>query len=228
MRYYPLFLDLSRADCLVIGAGNVGRRKIKTLLDSGAARVVALDPFAEEKKLQAFLEEPRFRFERRAFREEDAAGKMLVFACTSSREVNHAAAEACRARNVLCNVADAPREGAFLVPAHVEAPPLSLALSTGGASPALARALKEDLETWLGGRYVPLARFLEKLRPALLGLGLESGRNAEIFRALCAPEFRAVFCADGARDHERILRMVEDIVPPALHASLKELLNGLD
>lgn len=229
MRYYPLFLDLSRAVCLVIGAGRVGRRKIAALLECGAAGVVALDPFADAEKLQVFVEDSRFCFERRPFRKEDMAGKALVFICTSSREVNRAAAAACRARNVLCNVADAPHEGAFIVPSHVDAPPLSLALSTGGASPALARALKEDLETWLGGGYVPLARFLEKLRPILLNLGLGSDRNAEIFRALCSPEFRSCFrAAYAARDHKRILRMAEAILPPGLHGSLKELLNGLD
>ena len=129
MRYYPLFLDLSRAVCLVIGAGRVGRRKIAALLECGAAGVVALDPFADAEKLQVFVEDSRFCFERRPFREEDMAGKALVFICTSSREVNRTAAAACRARNVLCNVADAPHEGAFIVPSHVDAPPLSLALS---------------------------------------------------------------------------------------------------
>ena len=192
----------------MIGAGRVGRRKIAALLECGAAGVVALDPFADAEKLQVFVEDSRFCFERRPFREEDMAGKALVFICTSSREVNRTAAAACRARNVLCNVADAPHEGAFIVPSHVDAPPLSLALSTGGASPALARALKEDLETWLG---------------------LGSDRNAEIFRALCSPEFRSCFrAAYAARDHKRILRMAEAILPPGLHGSLKELLNGLD
>ena len=85
MRYYPLFLDLSRAVCLVIGAGCVGRRKIAALLECGAAGVVALDPFADAEKLQVFVEDSRFCFERRPFREEDMAGKALVFICTSSR-----------------------------------------------------------------------------------------------------------------------------------------------
>lgn len=229
MRYYPLFLDLSRSACLVIGAGNVGRRKISTLLKSGAASVVALDPFADPDKLQVYLEDSRFRFERRMFRESDATGKNLVFVCTSSREANRTAAEACRMHNVLCNVVDAPGEGSFIVPSHVEAPPLTLALSTGGASPALAKVLKEDLETRLKRDYVPLARFLERLRPLLLALGLESGNNAEIFRALCAPEFRAEFSAAfKAGDHERMLDLTESVIPFELHASLKELLNGLD
>ena len=57
MRYYPLFLDLSLAACLVIGAGNVGRRKISTLLESGAASVVALDPFVDQNELQVLSDE---------------------------------------------------------------------------------------------------------------------------------------------------------------------------
>ena len=85
MRYYPLFLDLSRAVCLVIGAGRVGRRKIAALLECGAAGVVALDPFADAEKLQVFVEDSRFCFERRPFREEDMAGKALVSAPRQER-----------------------------------------------------------------------------------------------------------------------------------------------
>ena len=72
-------------------------------------------------------------------------------------------------------------------------------------------------------------RFLEKLRPLLLGAGLGSENNARIFRELSAPEFRSAFhTAVKTGEYADVLRMIQAVVPPALHTSLKELLNGLD
>lgn len=229
MRYYPLFLDLTQARCLVIGAGQVGRRKIATLLECGVDDLLVLDPFVAPSVFSANFESPHVRFEQRTFSEGDLDGKTLIFACTSSREVNKTVAAACRARNLPCNITDAPREGSFITPSCIEKAPLTVALSTGGASPALAKVMRRDLETWLGEGYVPQARFLEKLRPLLLGAGLGSENNARIFRELGTPEFRrALHLAVQTGKYEDVLHMIQAVVPPALHASLKELLNGLD
>ena len=73
----------------------------------------------------------------------------LGFAATSNRETNDAVARACTERGILCNCADAPKDSSFIVPALVEQGNIAIALSTGGASPALARKIREDLETWL-------------------------------------------------------------------------------
>ncbi|WP_273523716.1 precorrin-2 dehydrogenase/sirohydrochlorin ferrochelatase family protein [Mailhella massiliensis] len=235
MRYYPLFLDLTDARCLVVGAGPVGRRKIASLLECRPLSLLVLDPNLDDEALDkavAHLPHDSLIRERRAFRAEDVERKNLVFAATPSAAVNSAVAALCRAAGVLCNVAGPREDGAdgnFLVPAHVENGPLTLALSTSGCSPALARALKEDLEQWIQGGYAPLAMLLKALRPKLLALGLGSDADAEIFRALCAKPLRE-------RLMEALLRkdapLADALMAPHLPASLsfsaKEIFHGLD
>lgn len=78
MRYYPLFLDLTQARCLVIGAGQVGRRKIATLLECGVDDLLVLDPFVAPSVFSANFESPHVRFEQRTFSEGDLDGKTLI------------------------------------------------------------------------------------------------------------------------------------------------------
>lgn len=229
MRYYPLFLDLRGKRCLVVGAGRVGRRKIAGLLDCEPAEVLMLDPGEPAAEVRALLAHPAARYERRAFAADDAAGRHLAFAATPARAVNAFVAACCRERGVLCNVADAPDESDFLVPARVDSGPLSLAVSTGGTSPALARALREDLEKWLGRHYFRLVYVLEKLRPAVLALRLGCDADAELFRALCAPSMRDRLTeALNDSDFGRAGALLREVLPPALHPILAELLHELD
>ena len=235
MRYYPLFLDLSEARCLLVGAGRVGRRKAATLLECRPASLLVLDPGMDEAAFRDSLADmdcTPLSCEVRGFRPEDIEGVSLVFAATPSAEVNSAIARLCRASGVLCNVAGPLEEdarGSFIVPAHVEDGPLVLALSTSGGSPALARALKEDLESWLGAGYSRLVRLLEALRPRLLALGLGSDADAEIFRAICARPLRdELMAALAERDAARADALLAPVLPAALSFSALEIIHGMD
>ena len=235
MRYYPLFLDLSEARCLLVGAGRVGRRKAATLLECSPASLLVLDPGMDEadfRKALSGIDCAPLSCEARGFRPEDIEGVSLVFAATPSAEVNSAIARLCRASGVLCNVAGPLEEdarGSFIVPAHVEDGPLVLALSTSGGSPALARALKEDLESWLGAGYSRLVRLLEALRPRLLALGLGSDADAEIFRAICARPLRdELMAALAERDAARADALLAPVLPTALSFSALEIIHGMD
>lgn len=235
MRYYPLFLDLTEARCVVVGAGRVGRRKVATLLECRPARLLVLDPCLDEKALKkavSGLPSAPLVMERRAFRPDDVDNSSLVFAATPSAEVNTAIVRICRASGVWCNVAGPLEEGAagsFLVPAHVEDGPLTLAVSTSGGSPALARALREDLELWLGRGYSRLARLLAALRPHLLSLGLGSDADAAIFRALCARPLRdELMEALARRDACSVDALLRPLLPASLSFSAKEIFHGLD
>ena len=234
MRYYPLFLDLAEARCLVVGAGRVGRRKIATLLECRPASVLVLDPWmteADAAELVA-LAPGILHCERRAFAPQDIEGMTLAFAATPSAEANAAMARLCRASGVLCNVAGPLEEGAsgnFIVPAHVEDGPLVLALSTSGGSPALARALKEDLQRWLSHGYSRLVILLEALRPRLLALGLGSDADAEIFRAICARPVRDSLMEALARgDAKAADELLRPILPASLSFTAEEILHVLD
>lgn len=235
MRYYPLFLDLTDSRCVLIGAGRVGRRKAASLLECRPASLLVLDPGLDETSFRNALQgldHAPLTCESRVFRPEDLDGATLVFAATPSAEVNSAIARLCRAEGILCNVAgplDADARGSFLVPAHVQDGPLVLALSTGGGSPALARALKEDLESWLGAGYSRLVFLLEALRPRVLALGLGSDTDAELFRALCARPMRDdLMTALAGHDAVKLGSLLRSVLPAALSFSAEEILHGMD
>lgn len=235
MRYYPLFLSLAEARCLVVGAGPVGRRKIVDLLACAPAELLVVDPAPDEDALRQAVRDvcaAPLRLEKRAFRPDDVENRTLVFAATPSAAVNSAIARLCRASGVPCNVAGPLEEGvsgSFLVPAHVENGPITLALSTGGCSPALARALKEDLRLWLQDGYVPLALLLKKLRPRLIALGLGSDADAAVFRALCARPLRdELMDALSRKNTEATAALLRTVLPDALSPSLEEIIHELD
>lgn len=224
MRYYPLFLDLDGASCLVAGLGDVGLRKLRSLLACAVREVLVLDcrQPADVPAWQEVLRHPAVRFERRDMEMmtmDDfdflVQGRALVFAATASGDLNRALAACCRKHGVPCNVANAPAAGSFIVPARVESGPITLALSTGGASPALAKVLKQDLEKWLDGRYARVANILEKIRPLVLAQGLDSATNAEIFRGIVAQ--RQDFAdALNAHDLDACKALLQNCLPPAL------------
>ncbi len=141
--YYPIFLDLTDKPVLVAGAGKVALRKTKALLQAGArVTVVAPESLPEFSTLDATLVE-------RTFRASDLNGVTLAFAATDVRAVNHRIKLEANRRGVPVNVADAPAECGFLVPARVRCGNLQIAVSTGGRSPRLAKKLRRQLETVL-------------------------------------------------------------------------------
>lgn len=236
--YYPLFMQLSAAHCLLVGAGAVGLRKARTLLDAHPASLLVLDiatPGAEWDELRAH---PALRLETRAFTPDDVRGRSLVFACTGKRAVNAAVAHACREQGILCNCADAPEEGSFIVPATAHAAlngsapcagprsqgeELMAALSTGGGSPAWAKVLREELEQWLAPR-LPMTVLLTRLRPLVLALGADTGQNTALFRTLVRSPLRHAL---AQRDAQVCRQLLRETLPDALHPHIPELLYGL-
>ena len=221
--YYPLFLNLSAARCLVVGAGDVGLRKTRTLLAANPAEVLVLDKAAPGAEWLPLREHPTLRMETRSFVPEDVQGRTLVFACTSARAVNAAVAEACSRHGVLCNCADAPLEGNCIVPATARQGDLTAALSTGGGSPAWARVLRQELEAWLAPR-AAMTHLLARLRPHVLALGDDTGQNTALFRALAhspLPE------ALAEKDGDRCQALLKRALPDVLHPIIPELLHDL-
>ena len=222
--YYPLFLDLRRSRCLIVGAGRVGRRKLADLLAADPVEILVLDPGLTQRDLGPAGEDPRVVFASRPFIEADVSGRRLVFAASSDAGVNRAVAEACARHGVLCNCADAPELGDFLVPAQIRRERIVVALSTQGASPALARRLREELEQRLDQGFVPLAELLARLRPLVLAMSDDSEQNAELFRKVA---FSSLHKALQGRDKARCETLLRELLPPDLHPRLTELLHGL-
>lgn len=223
---YPLFLSLEGKHCLVAGLGAVGRRKLSGLLCCAPASVLVLDTAAAAAKnpeALSLLAHQGAHFENRACRPEDVRGRALVFAATGDALENARIAALCRQADVPCNCVSAPELGSFLVPAVARHDDLAAALSTGGASPALARRWRSELEIWLAPR-ARMACLMGRLRPLVLALNRETGQNAQLFRRLAASPLQQWL---GQGDFQRCRQWLLAELPPALHAHLAELLDDL-
>jgi siroheme synthase-like protein len=159
VRHYLACLDLRGRDCLVVGGGRVATEKALGLLDC-EAQVTVVAP-AVDDELRAL---PVTLVERR-FSRSDVVGRLLVIAATDDRSVNQSVSAAAAQLNVLCNVADDPELCSFILPAIVRQDPIVVGVSTGGASPALAQRLREEIGALVRPEHAELARRLEALRP---------------------------------------------------------------
>ncbi|MBN2290038.1 MAG: bifunctional precorrin-2 dehydrogenase/sirohydrochlorin ferrochelatase [Candidatus Glassbacteria bacterium] len=160
--YYPIFLNLSGKRCLVVGAGQVARRKIASLLEAGAS-VVVVSPEADER-VRAWAAEGRLTWKKKKFEPGDLEGCLLVIGATGDREVNRQAFRAAEEAGLLANIVDDPELCNFYLPAVVQRGEFQVAISTGGASPLLARRVREDLEKRFGPDFGELVGAAAELR----------------------------------------------------------------
>lgn len=159
---YPIFLDLTGRNVLVVGGGAVAARKVSGLLRAGA-RVSVVAPEVCEALEEKEREGP-VRILRRPYRASDLEGRWLVVAATDEPELNRAVSEDAAGARLFCNVVDQPALCSFQVPAIVRRGLLQIAVSTGGASPALARRIRLALEEVYGPAYGQLLDALLDLR----------------------------------------------------------------
>jgi uroporphyrin-III C-methyltransferase / precorrin-2 dehydrogenase / sirohydrochlorin ferrochelatase len=141
MDFLPIFLNIRDRPCLIVGAGQVGSRKAALLRRAGAQVTMTTE-----------------------FREEELGRYALVIAATSNQEVNRSVAAAAKARNIPVNVVDQPALCSFILPSIIERPPLVVAVSSGGASPVLARLLRARLESLIPAAYGRLAALAAQFR----------------------------------------------------------------
>ncbi len=146
---YPVNLTLTGRRCLVVGGGRVAERKISALLESGAA-VTVISPELTTT-LAFWASQGRVNHRPKFFENGDAAGYLLVLCATDSPAINEQAAMEAKQSGALVNVADTPALCDFTLPARLHRGRLSIAVSTGGQSPALARELRNEL----AGKYGP-------------------------------------------------------------------------
>jgi len=159
---YMACLRLGGRPALVVGAGDVGLEKVEGLLAcEGDVTLVAPDAVDE---LVEYAREGSIRWERREFRDPDLDGKFLAIAATGETEVNISVYEGAERRAMLCNVVDVPPLCSFILPAIVRTGPLAIAISTSGASPALAKRLKREIADAYGEPYARLAVILNEAR----------------------------------------------------------------
>ena len=155
MEFLPILLDVRQQPCLVVGGGDVAARKAALLVRAGA-RVTVLAP-ALCAAFDTDLAAARIVHRAASSQDENLSGYAVMIAATNDVAVNRAVAAAARARHIPVNVVDQPALCSFILPSIIERPPLIVAVSSGGASPVLARLLRARLESLIPAGYGRLA-----------------------------------------------------------------------
>lgn len=181
MKYYPLFMNLEGRECLVVGAGAVAARKVRSLLECGAkVTVIGENPVPSLRRLEG----ERLKIRPRKFRSRDLRNYALVFGATDDAAVNSALYRESRRRELPVNVADQPDLCTFIVPSLHRRGDLSIAVSTGGKSPAVARAVREDLQERYGREYGELVALLGAERRRMIQSVPGHRRRGVIWRSI--------------------------------------------
>jgi len=162
MDYYPLFIKLTDRPCLVVGGGNVAMRKVTLLRKAGASVTVISPELCPE--LVALREAGAIEHIERRFEDADVENRVLVVASTDDEDVNRHISVVATERFVPVNVVDRPELCTFITPSMIDRAPLQVAISTGGASPVLARLIRSRIESFLPASYGRLAGMLEGFR----------------------------------------------------------------
>lgn len=182
MRYYPVHLDIKNRNCLVVGGGAVGTRKVNTLLACGArVTVVSPDPAQQLKEMAA---EGSITLKERAYRTVDLKDMFLVIGATDDEKLNRQISEEAEQIGILCNIADRPEACNFILPSVVQRGDLVITISTSGQSPALAKRLRRKLEAQFGEEYADFLLLMGVIRKKLLSQAHEPEAHKALFNQL--------------------------------------------
>lgn len=214
--YFPIYVKLESENCIVVGGGIVALRKVSDLL-AYKAKITVISPKIVVE-LDELEEVGMIEVKRRTFRRSDLDGAALVTAATDNRRVNHEVADECRRRGVLCNVVDQPDLCTAIFPAVLQRGRLSISVSTGGASPAMARRIKEELGKLFGGEYVVALDILAELRKEIMKKNLNENKRKDIFTKLVYSNLLQL-CKN--KDHTRIDELIRHVIGEDI--SLREL-----
>ena len=162
MDYYPIFVDLKGRPVLVVGGGSVAEGKVQGLL-AAHAEITVIAPQLTDT-LRELVDSKRIQHTAREYQPGDLDDCSICFVATDDGAINARVAADCRARGVWVNAADDPANCDFILPAVVRSGKVVVAASTGGASPAMARRLREELTAFVAEGYAPLTDLLADVR----------------------------------------------------------------
>jgi uroporphyrin-III C-methyltransferase/precorrin-2 dehydrogenase/sirohydrochlorin ferrochelatase len=199
----PLFLDLRDVPVVLVGGGEVAERKARLLASAGARLTIVAPDLSPV--LAARVERGEARHVPGTFEPQHLDGARLAVAATSDIAVNEAVAAAARERNVWVNVVDDAERSTAIVPSLVDRSPVIVAISTGGASPVLARRLRERIERLLEDSLGPLAALLARWRPRLLERWPRTGERRRAIEALIDGDVGRLVAGSRVAEAERAL-----------------------
>jgi precorrin-2 dehydrogenase len=221
MRYYPVYLDLHDVSCLVVGGGQVGERKVKTLQACGAKVLLVsreLTPYLSRE-----FQEKRISVLSDSYHPGLLDGCFLVIGATDNPEVNRQISLDAKQRGLLCNIVDSPKECNFILPSLVARGDLLIAISTSGQSPALAKKIRRHLEEEFPPVYESYLNLLGRIRLQVLAQGQPQEANQKLFETLVSSP---LFPWLKTNDVEAIYHFLEKLLrPPIPRSELVEILH---
>ena len=195
--YYPLFLDITDKECLVLGGGEVAIRKVSMLLDSNAG-VTVVSPVIG-KELAELGDEGKITLKQRQYKTEDLRNTALVFACTDNKAVNKRVKEEAAARHIPVNVVDDPGQCDFVVPSVIRKGNLTVAVSTSGELPLLSKKIREKIEETITDEYLEYLHIVGQFRKHLIQHVKDGKKRRAIMQAIGTMEIGEVISGGLAR-----------------------------
>jgi len=203
MQYYPVHLDIQDRKCLIVGGGAVGTRKVTTLLECGARiTVVSPDPTPQLARLAST---GTITLKMRAYQSNDISGMFLVIGATDDESLNQQISKDADRAHILCNIADRPEICNFILPSIIRRGELVITISTSGKSPALAKHLRQQLETQFGGEYADFLLLMGAIRKKLLSQAHEPEAHKDLFHKLIDSNLMALMQAGKTEEINSLL-----------------------
>ena len=162
MDFLPIFMNVKGENCLVVGGGKIASRKVFMLLRAGAKVSVVSPELCQDLTIRK--DEGEINHINRLFEDGDLDNCKIIIAATDDEKINSHVSQLAKSKNIPVNVVDAPDLCSFIVPSIIDRNPVQIAISTGGASPVLARLLRSRLETFIPAAYGRLAKLVESYR----------------------------------------------------------------
>jgi precorrin-2 dehydrogenase/sirohydrochlorin ferrochelatase len=209
MRYYPVNLDIKGRQCLVVGGGRVGSRKVDTLVQCGA--VVTVVSAEVSPTVKQLADEKAILLKQRAYRASDVEGMFLVIGATDNETLNRQINADAERLNLLCNIADRPEICNFILPAIVRRGSFVMAISTAGKSPAFAKHVRKRLETQFGPEYGVVLELMGAIRSKLLAGAHEPEVHKPLFEQLIDGDLVALI---KDQQIDRIDQLLERVLGP--------------
>ena len=217
---YPVFLQLEDKVALVIGGGKVAQRKVETLLDCGASIRIVSRVLTD--KLKEMIDNDKVRFLGEEMLDKFLDDVFIVIAATDDKELNSRVSEIARRRGLLVNAVDQPADCNFIVPSIVRKGDLTIAISTSGKSPALAKKIRKEIEGQFGNEYESFLNLMGVLRKEILEMGFSQKENSRIFHEIV---YGGIIEAIAQDDLARVELLLEKILPQGIN--IKEVLSEL-
>ena len=189
--YYPVYLDLTGRACVVVGGGRVAERKVATLLKYGAdVTVIAPEVMPA---IEILIDQERIVLERRGYVRGDLTGAFVVICATDSEEINRAVYSEAEEMGVLVNVVDVPPLCNFIVPSIVKRGGLQIAISTGGAAPAVAKRVRRHLQEEYGQEWGAYIALLGEIRALAMSQIADDGERKAFYERIADSDVLARF-----------------------------------